>query len=63
MPPTMRWTGRNVWRSIRTAACMWPDERLLRAQAQRMLGSVGGARAAGGDEHPVVQLAHAELLR
>jgi hypothetical protein len=42
---------------------MWPDERLLRAQAQRMLGSVGGARAAGGDEHPVVQLAHAELLR
>ena len=46
----------------------------LRAQAQRMLGHVETAhadaalaerhaRAAGGDDHPLVRLAHAESLR
>ena len=50
------------------------DDRLLRAQAQRMLGNVEGARAdavlaehharaGGGDEHPLVRLAQAESLR
>ena len=50
------------------------DDRLLRAQAQRLLGHVDAAhadatlaerhaRAAGGDDHPLVRLAHAESLR
>jgi eukaryotic-like serine/threonine-protein kinase len=50
------------------------DDRLLRAQALRMLGNFQGARAdavlaerharaGGGDEHPLVRLAKAELLR
>jgi serine/threonine-protein kinase len=47
------------------------QDRLLRAQAERMLGNVDGARAdaalaehharaAGGDNHPLVRAAHAE---
>jgi serine/threonine-protein kinase len=50
------------------------DDRLLRARAERMLGHTEAARtdaelaeryarAAGGDDHPLVRLAHAELLR
>jgi tetratricopeptide (TPR) repeat protein len=50
------------------------DDRLLRAQAQRMLGHVDvarsdaalaerHARAAGGDDHLLVRVAHAEQLR
>jgi len=50
------------------------DDRLLRAQAQRMLGRAEAARtdavvaerharAAGGEDHPLVRLAHAESLR
>ena len=50
------------------------DDRMLRAQAQRMLGHVDiahadaalaerHARAAGGDDHPLVRFAHAESLR
>jgi hypothetical protein len=50
------------------------DAQLLRAQAERMLGHTEAARtdaalaerharAAGGDDHPLVQLAHAESLR
>lgn len=49
------------------------DDRLLRARAQRLLGHVEAAhadaalaerhaRAAGGDDHPLVRLAHEELL-
>jgi hypothetical protein len=50
------------------------DDRLLQAQSQRMLGHPDAAhadavlaerhaRAAGGDNHPLVRLAQAELLR
>jgi len=50
------------------------EDRLLRAQVQRQLGHVDvahadaalaerHARAAGGDDHPLVRLAHAESLR
>jgi len=50
------------------------DDRLLRAQAERKLGRTEAARtdaalaerdarAAGGDDHPLVRLAHAESLR
>ena len=50
------------------------EDRLLRAQVQRQLGHVDvaradaalaerHARAAGGDDHPLVPLAHAESLR
>ena len=49
-------------------------DRLLRAEAQRLLGHIDAARgdaalaerharAAGGDDHPLVPLAHAESLR
>ena len=50
------------------------DDRLLRAQAERLLGQTDlahadavlaerHARAAGGDDHPLARLAHAESLR
>jgi serine/threonine-protein kinase len=50
------------------------DDRLLRAQAERLLGNVDGARAdaalaerharsAGGDDHPLVRVAQAEAMR
>jgi hypothetical protein len=50
------------------------DDRLLRARAERMLGHTEAARAdaalaerharaAGGDDHPLVRLARAESLR